>query len=372
MQPAELEVLAAAAGRDVNDAGSLVHRHVLPRDDAVLDLGAWRQVVEGAPVAPPDELAPRHALDEDVLGEELHRDPFAAFTTAVFLVGMHRGGDVGRQRPRCRRPDDERLAGALEQRQADEQRGVGPVLVDAGLRQLVLRQRRTATRAPLGRPVALHEPAARVHELEELPDVLDVRVAEREVVVAPVHPLPEALRAARQGRRRPDDDVAALPGERLEAVLLDLGLRVQPELALDADFDPEPLAVEAVLVALLEAAKPLVALEDVLERPSPRGVDTERGPVRGHRTVDERPPRAAAVELTQLRERPFPLPDVEELEFERRMVRFVGEPGEHGSIVARCSPGTFPPTCAFEIVYVPSERNRWQPTQRPIRSRPRS
>ena len=38
-----------------------------------------------------------------------------------------------------------------------------------------------------------------------------------------------------------------------EAVLLDLALRVQPELALDPDLDPEPLAVEAVLVALVEA-----------------------------------------------------------------------------------------------------------------------
>ena len=34
----KLEVLAAGAGRDVHDPGPLVHRHVLPGDDAMLDL----------------------------------------------------------------------------------------------------------------------------------------------------------------------------------------------------------------------------------------------------------------------------------------------------------------------------------------------
>jgi len=34
----ELEILAAGAGRDVHDPGSLVHRHVLPGNDAMFDL----------------------------------------------------------------------------------------------------------------------------------------------------------------------------------------------------------------------------------------------------------------------------------------------------------------------------------------------
>ena len=42
-----------------------------------------------------------------------------------------------------------------------------------------------------------------------------------------------------------------------------------PSALLDPDLDPEALAVEAVLVALVEAAERLVALEDVLERPAP-------------------------------------------------------------------------------------------------------
>src|SRR4029079_3562286 len=97
-------------------------------------------------------------------------------------------------------------------------------------------------RAPLGRAVADVQPPALVHDPEEAPDVLDVRVAEREVVVAPVHPLAEPLRVLRQPLGRTDDDVAALAGELLEPVRLDLPLRVQAELALDSDLDPEALA----------------------------------------------------------------------------------------------------------------------------------
>src|SRR5581483_6242760 len=138
---------------------------------------------------------------------------------------------------------------------------VGALLVDAALRQLVLGERGSAAGAPLRRAVAHVEPPAAVDDLQELPDVLDVRVAEGEVVPAPVHPLAEADRTAGQRLRRLDDDVAAAAGEILEPELLDLPLRVEPQRALDAHFDPQPLAVVAVLVALVEAAHRLVALE---------------------------------------------------------------------------------------------------------------
>src|SRR5213075_898506 len=166
-----------------------------------------------------------------------------------------------------RRPDDDRLAGPVEQREADEERRVGAL--DIAARELVGRDRGAAARAPFGRAVAEVEPAALVDELQEPPDVLDVRVAEREVVVAPVHPLAEALRGAREVAGIAHDDVAALAGELLQAVLLDLALRVEAELALDADLDPQALAIPAVLVALVEPARRLVALEDVLERAAP-------------------------------------------------------------------------------------------------------
>src|SRR5262249_19301413 len=98
--------------------------------------------------------------------------------------------------------------------------------------------------------------------------------------------------------------------------LLDLALRVEPERALDAHLDPEALTVEAVLVALVEPAQRLVALEDVLQRAPPRRVDGE-ALVRRHRPVEERPPRPAAVLLAELLERLLALPELEHVELQR-------------------------------------------------------
>ena len=199
----------------------------------------------------------------------------------------------------------------------------------------MLRERRPAARAPLGRAVTHVEPAALVHGLQHPPDVLDVRVAERVVVVAPVHPLTEALAAARQVVGRADDDFTALRREAVEPVLLDLALRVQAEVALDPDLDPEPLAVEAVLVALVEAAQRLVALEDVLQRPPPRRVHAERL-VRRDGPVDEAEARAASVLLAERVEDAFALPPVEHLLLERGMIgdrRKRREDAGHGSIL---------------------------------------
>ncbi len=125
-----------------------------------------------------------------------------------------------------------------------------------------------------------------------------------------------------------DDDVAALRGEALEPVLLDLALRVEPELALDPDLDPEPLAVEAVLVALVEPAGGLVALEDVLQRPPPRRVDGELL-VRGDRAVDERPLRAAAVARAQRLEGALGVPAIEHGELDRVRVGLLRQRVEH-------------------------------------------
>ena len=231
----------------------------------MLDAVLRRQLVEGAAVAPADELLAAPALDERVVGEDVDGDPVAVLAAAVVGVGLDRRGDVRRQRPRRRRPDDERLALALEQREAHEERRVLELDVVLLARLLVLRQRRAAARAPLRRAVPLVQPAAAVHLLEEHPDVLDVRVGERVVVVVPVHPLAEPLRLLGLHLGEARDALLAPLGELGEPVLLDLALRVEAELLLDLDLDPEPLAVEAVLVALVVAAERLVALEDVLE-----------------------------------------------------------------------------------------------------------
>ncbi len=232
-------------------------------------------LLERAAVRPADELRALARVRELLVGIARRRDPLAVRAPAVLRVGIHGGGDVRRQRPRRRRPDHEELAGPLEEREADVERRVGAIDVRAD--QLVLRDRRAAARAPLGRAVAEVEPVAVVDGLQHPPDVLDVRVAEREVVACPS---PSTGRAASSRAQSCSENVTTasrhFARELLEPVLLDLALRVEPELALDADLDPEALAVEAVLVALVEAAERLVALEDVLQRPAPRRVDAER------------------------------------------------------------------------------------------------
>jgi hypothetical protein len=296
----------------------------------VLDRAAGAQVVERAAVAEPHELLAPHEAVEPLVGIPRDRDPLAVLAQSVLGGGPHGRGDVRRERPRRRRPDDKRFPFAVEQGEAHEERRIGLLLVDARLRQLVLGERGATAGTPLGRPVPDVEPAAVVDDLQEPPDVLDVRIAEGEVVVAPVHPLAESLRAADQVGGGADDDVAAAPRELLEPELLDLALGVEPELALDADLDPEPLAVEAVLVALVEALQGLVALEGVLERAAPCRVDGE-GLVRRHRAVEERPPAAAAVTIAELLERPLPLPPLEHGELEGIGIGKRGQWVEHKS-----------------------------------------
>ena len=278
----------------------------------------------------PTSSSPRTVLVNVSLGEPGDHHPLAVLAQPVLLLGMHRGRDVRGQRPRRRRPDHERLALGVPQREPHVERRVGTLLVHAGLRELVLRERRAAPGAPLGRAVTDVDPPPLVHQLQEAPDVLDVRVAERVVVRTPVHPLTEALRALRQLGRRPHDLLATPTRELGEAELLDLPLRVEPELAFDPDLDPEALAVESVLVALVVAPERLVALEHVLQRPSPRRMHRE-GLVRGHGPVHEAELRAAGVLLAEPAERLFAVPPLQHVSLERVMIGLVRQGCEHAS-----------------------------------------
>ena len=197
------------------------------------------------------------------------------------------------------------------------------LLVLAG-EDLVLRERGPAAGAPLHGAVSFVQPAARVALLQEAPDVLDVRVGEGVVVVVPVHPHAEATRLPGDDLGVFGDPLLAALVELREPVLLDLALRVESQGALHADLDPEPLAVEAVLVALVEAAKRLVPLEHVLQR-SPPAVMRPHRVVRGDRAVDEAEPRPSTVQLAQLLEDPFTLPEPQDLELERVVVGLVRE-----------------------------------------------
>ena len=283
-------------------------------DDALLG----GKVVEWPCIYKANQARTGHALDERVVREHVDRDPVAVLAPAVLRVRLHGGCDVRRQRPRRRRPDDERLALTLAEREADEERRVLHLDVVLLARLLVLRERGAAARAPLGRAVPLVQPAAAVDLLQEAPDVLDVRVAERVVVVVPVHPHPEPLRLLGLHLGEAGHALLAPLGELGEPVLLDLALRIEPELLLDLDLDPEALAVEAVLVTLVVAAERLVALERVLQATA-EVMDGSR-PVRGDRPVHEAERRAAAVPVAEAFEGLLVLPECEDVALQRGMI----------------------------------------------------
>ena len=288
------------------------------------------QVVERPVVLEPDQVL---ALEDVVVLAALLGQPPAAVAEPVLGVRLDGRGDVRGQRPRRRRPDDQRLAVAVGQREADEQRRVLELAVVLLPGLLVLRERGAAARAPLRRAMALEEPLARAALLQEAPDVLDVGVREGEVVVAPVHPLAEALRLFRHHADVARDPLLAALRELGDPVVLDLALRVEAELLLDLDLDPEALAVEAVLVALVVALGRVVALEDVLQRAAPGVVDAHRV-VGGDRAVDEAEPRPAGVLRAQAPERLLLLPALQHLPLERGMIGHARERLEHQPIVA--------------------------------------
>ncbi len=329
---AQVEVLAAAARRDVDEAGALVRRDLVPHDHPVSHLAPGAEVVEGTGVAPAHELAAQERLHDLLVAGPLDTDPVAVGQPPVPGGRLDGHRHVGRERPRRGGPDHDGLAGPVEQREADRQRRV--LAVDVAADQLVGRDRRAAARAPLRGAMAPEQPPLLLHDLQEPPDVLDVGVGEREVVVPPVHPLPEADRPGSEVGRRALHHGAAAAGEVLEPVLLDLALGVEPELLLHADLDPEPLAVEAVLVALVVPAERLVALEHVLQRAAPGGVHRE-GLVGRDGPVDEAEPRAVGVLRPQPGEGLLALPALEDRQLERVVIRLGRQGSEHERAILR-------------------------------------
>ncbi len=98
-----------------------------------------RNVVERAFVLETHELLP----SSDSLGGRVRlelAEPPGAVDQAVLRVRLHRGSDVGGERPRSRRPDGERLLRAPAQREAHEERRMGQLGVLVLARLLVLRE----------------------------------------------------------------------------------------------------------------------------------------------------------------------------------------------------------------------------------------
>ena len=176
----------------------------------------------------------------------------------------------------------------------------------------VARPRATRPRHHVGSAIDL---ATLVAPLEESPDGVVVLVRHREIRVGPVHPIPEPNRLLRLNPGVLSYTLLALFDEAVDPELLDLAFRGETEFLLDLDLDPEPLAVEAVLVPELAPVHRPVALKGVLQCATPGVMDTH-GIVCRDRSVEERPVLLTTVFTPQLLERGGLVPELEHSMFE--------------------------------------------------------
>ena len=304
---AEGVVLLAGSGRVVNEAGAVALADLVPKDHPVLDAVLGGKFIERAVIAAALQFPALELPDDLVVGlqrvqpalDEVERFVLAVRPGALCLdldvreVGMGGHSHVRGEGPRSGRPDEERLAGQVDQREADVEAWVGDVLVALG-DDLVVGDAGAAPGAPGHDVAALVDVSLLVADLEEVPDGVVVLVRHRMIRVVPVHPVAEPDRLLGLDVREPPDALLAEIDELVDAELLDVGLGGHAEVFLDVDLDPQALTVEAVLVALLEALHGLVALEEVLVGAAPCVVNAH-GVVRRDWAVHEGEALAGAV-----------------------------------------------------------------------------
>ena len=313
------------------------HRRHLGREAAGVPLG--RQVVE-RPGVPPAEHGGAHHLAVDLvlvlaglLLEQLldglqvrhpvQPGPLALLAVAVLVIAalhavqperplgdvvhlalelhpqvrqlrVDRRPDVAGERPRRRRPDQQVLAGAVEQRQLDERRAVFDQPV--AFLDLLLADADAAPAAPRHGVVPAVDQPLRPARLEEAPDGVVVLGGHREVRLplaarfgpvgvgaVPVHPHAEADALVRLGTGEAVNPVltrlhelghTGVPVAGHQA--LDVPLAAELQLLLDLHLDPQPLAVEPVLVPQVAAAHGEEPLVGVLVGAAPGVVDAHR------------------------------------------------------------------------------------------------
>ena len=209
---------------------------------------------------------------------------------------MDGDGGVGDQRPGRGGPHEQRCSGrpvaarerAGRQRHPDVDRGIGDGLVDVGLAQLVVGQRRPAPRTVRTDAVVAYQQALVEDGPQRPPDALDVRRVHRAVGLGHVDPVAHPFGHLGERVDVPLDRGAAGGVEARDAVLLDLPLAGDPQLLLDGDLDGQAVAVPAGLALDVPSPHRLEAREEVLEDPR---LDVVRaGPaVGGRRALVERP-----------------------------------------------------------------------------------
>ena len=240
--------------REMHDPGAVIDGHEVRGDDPpAVALGG--EPVEGTLVAEAVEVRSAQLGNDRGPLAENRFDPCGReheITTAVDgnpYVGNgrpHRRADVAHEGPRCGGPDQQIELG-VHDGEPDVHRVFGDISVRARLAQLVTGERgstATAIRDDLGTFV---DQLLGPHLVELPPDALDEGVAHRGVGVREIEPHTDPA-----GHRRPVLDVALyrIPTpavERLDAVVLDLGLAREPEFLFDLDLDGQTVAVPSGL-----------------------------------------------------------------------------------------------------------------------------
>ena len=146
--------------------------------------------------------------------------------------------------------------------------------------------------------------------------------------IVPVHPHPEPDRLLRLASGVGQDALLAQGHELGDAVRLDVALRGEAQVTLDVDLDPQALAVEAVLVALVLAEHRVEALVQVLVGAAPGVVEAHRV-VRRDRPVEEAPAGPAGVLRAQSRERLPLVPERQDVVLLADEIRPCGNGVEH-------------------------------------------
>ena len=188
---AEGMVLATARRGDVHDAGPLFSANITPRDHAMRGsvgterLGYGCGSIKRGAIAPSDKLTPLLGIEHlgargaaAECGDAARcANPHLASVELHQLIRegwIHRGGDVGRNRPRRRCPGQELFAGSINEWETE----VGGWVVTIGVpfSHLVLADARAAACAPRHAVAPLVEPAALIAFGKEAPDQIVVLI----------------------------------------------------------------------------------------------------------------------------------------------------------------------------------------------------
>ena len=307
-------VVGAEGRRDVHDAGTVLGRHVVARDDAervAVRLEPRDQLaVADAHQLPALVRAVEHLKGHlrlgieprvyQVLGDNVHclgpRVGIGAPDAYVVDVGADAEGGVRGQGPRRGGPGQdakrkalyEQLFGSRVAEDVELHRGgrIAHVLVAAGLVELVRAEARAVGRRIRLDGETLVQQTFIVNLTEQVPQRLDVAVVVGDVRVVHVHPVADAV-----GQRGPLLRVLHHLGAARRVVFFhrdlgaDVGLR-DAELLLDAQLDRQAVRVPAGLALHAEARLGLVAAHGILDGTGHHVVDAGHA-VRGRRALKE-------------------------------------------------------------------------------------